>query len=285
MCGDSLIFDNDFPYSQTLRKWLFLETFFLATLFHDIGYPWNFVTKVHDKLKTLSPIENPITQNSNKIARHYYDRLVLYPLRGYNGRDIMEPDYWPEDFTKLVNESITRTHGLPGAIALLYLNDVVRKYPLDDNDRPARRFCIEWAAMAVMMHDMAGIYASIDDDGNKNYPHLRLSLSRDPLSFMLTLTDQLQEFDRPDATFRGDDDSAVVTYGSRCKNVQVRWNEDTGLFKIIYEYERDSDYYKNRDRYLPERELLYFDPVEGYLDFSDIGIREVQLEAALTAET
>jgi len=281
------------------RKWLFLDTFFLATLFHDFGYPWSFINKVHEKLKTHSPIENTIAQNSRRIAQQYSERLVLYPLKGYRDGDITAPAPWSDDFYKLVEDSLSKTHGLPGAIALLHLNDVIRKYPIDDYDRPISRFCIEWAAMAVMMHDMIKMYAKINDDGKleRNNPHLRLSLSRDPLSFMLTLTDLIQDFDRPDASFKMSahrysktdegkvfnqaDFESVVNFDSRCRGVKLNWDPTNGLLKIIYYYKREGDFLKNRDDDIPKNQLLYFDPIIGYLDYSDAGIKKVELSAEL----
>jgi len=283
MGGDSRVFGDDSPYYEMYRKDLFLDTFFLATLFHDIGYPWNFVTKISDKIKDQFSTGKPINKKSEHFALINNERLFLYPLRGYKGRDVTAPFSWPKDFVELVDTIMAETHGLPGAIALLNMNDYIRKYPLDEHEMPSRRFCLEWAAMAVMMHDMAKIYAKIGKDGklDRLNPHLRLSLSRDPLSFMLTLTDQVQEFGRPDAHFKGNNYSAIVTYRSRCNNVNVKWNEGTGLFEIIYKYESYRDYSENRFDYLPKRQLLYFDPFEGYLDYSDIGIRQVKLEAVL----
>ena len=277
------IYFKDFALSKRLWEWMFLDTFFLAVLFHDIGYPWRFVNLIHDKLRPHSPIDNPLALTIDGIMDGYGERLVFYPLSGYRKPNPTEPVDWSRMLRGLVSDGLALTHGVPGAIALLHLNDIIRASPLGDSDSPVRRFCIEWAAMAVMMHDMAKIYADVENGAVKpKNPQLRVSLANDPLSFVLTLTDQIQDFARPDAVFRNSRTHEVeATYKSRCESVSLDWEEGQRLLRIIYEYRNPGDYVLNRDEFLPENQLLYFHPINGYLEYTNIGINRIELDAKL----
>jgi len=270
-------------FSKRLWKSIFVDTFFLAVLFHDIGYPWQFINQIDRGLRPHSPTENPIDLNVDKIIENYGQRLVFSPFSGYRKPDATEPANWLKRFRQLLGEGLNETHGVPGAMALLHLNDSIRQSFAGDDDVPIRRFCIEWAAMAVMMHDLAKLYAKVEDGSviQKN-PQLRLSMANDPLSFLLTLTDQIQDFERPDASFMtAGPKAAKATYNSRCKSVQLDWDNSQGILKITYQYENPGDYISNRDRYLPKNQLLYFHPSNGYLEYTNIGITRIKLDADL----
>jgi hypothetical protein len=280
--GASDVYSDITPLRTILWESIFMDTFFLAALFHDIGYPWRLVNSIHEKLNNHSLTENPAIQNSDWLLEKYGKRLAFYPLYGYDKPDKRAPVYWTEELLATIREGLAKTHGVPGAVALLHLNDLIRVYP-DMEDRSARRFCLEWAAMAVMMHDLSGLYGKVEDGKLIiNRPHLRISFNCDPLSFMLTLTDVIEDFGRPDATFQNVDEySARASYYSRCKEVKLDWDPNSRTLKIIYVYDNRGDYVKNRAEFLPKNELLYFHPDQGYLDFTDTGISQIKLEAEL----
>ena len=284
---------------------LFIDTFFLATLFHDIGYPWKFANTICEKLDKHAPSNSPSNQTTEKILSHYGKRLLFYPFNGYKKHkdrskllnwlsryyplnsykksDLTHPYHWKESICSFITDGMVKTHGMPGAISFLYLNDIFRKYPENDS-HPLRRFCLEWAAMAIMMHDMADFYAVVDKKTGllkvKN-PQLRLSIEKDPLSFMLTLTDQIQDFNRPDAIFSPNDKSVNVEYSRRCCEVSLDWDEASRVLTIKYGYNNSKDYLENKNNFLPKNQLQYFDPHHGYLDYSGLGISEIRLEAEL----
>lgn len=283
--GGSDLYLDDSPISRLLWKNLFLESFYLATLFHDIGYPWLFLNNIDKKLGTHFPREDLSQKNAEWITQNYGKRLLFYPFYGYEKLDPSTP---PQNkklkkIESLVDDSLRETHGISGSIALLYLNDILRKDQHEIHNFPERRFCIEWAAMAVMMHDMAKIYSKLD----KNYqlhvehPQLRVSIDKDPLSFILALTDQIQDFGRPNSTFfcsEDNDDESTVTYSSNCKSVTLDLT-NTGQLNIIYSYDDAAIYLKNKTQFLPENAKLFFDPDRGYIDYKDLGIKNIELVA------
>jgi len=134
-----------------------------------------------------------------------------------------------------------------------------------------------------MMHDMHKSYAEINDGRVvvKN-PQLRLSLRRDPLSFLLTLCDVIQGFDRPDAQFErqtGGPDIIEIEYLERCKQVRVEYDAGDRSLSICYKYTSSADYVLAQSKHQPEENLLYFDPALGYLDFESLGLSAIRLRA------
>jgi hypothetical protein len=285
--GGSEIYLDGSKESEILWENLFLESFFLATLFHDMGYPWSFVQSINKKLDLHFPDGDPSNKDAKWITKHYSSRLLFYPFYGYKKPDQTVPFQWSKKISSLVDECLKETHGISGAISLLYLNDALRIYPDVGHDYPERRFCIEWAAMAVMMHDMAKIYAKVDDKMQLQIrnPQLQLSIDRDPLSFILTLTDQIQDFGRPNATFHRDyeednEENANVTYASKCSGVELTTDESNSL-TITYRYKNHWDYFQNKEKFLKENKKLYFDSENGYIKYYSLGISDVDLVAEL----
>ncbi len=276
----------DSELTKELWKDLFKEAFFLAALFHDSGYPWRFINIVRGKLGEKSNPADPTGRGLEWIMRNYGQRLLFYPFSGYRKQTPTEPGGWQDKLKSLISDCLTATHGLPGALSMLYLYDQIRKFP-DEYARPPRpmaSFCIEWAAMAVMMHDMADIYWGAKDHKEipKN-PQLRLSLDRDPLSFLLTLTDLLQDFSRPDATFpKINSDGVYLKYiEGRCESVKLEELEDSNTLKITYVYNNKEDYIKNKADFIPHNQERYFDPNYGYLDVKSMNYSRILLEAEL----
>ncbi len=282
LCRDFYL-SSSRPITKTLWKSLIKDTFFLASLFHDIGYPERFSTALKLKLFPLSPQESRSRREAEWIAATHNNRLLLHPFKGYRIENVAAPGNWQNEIIDLIEKALSRTHGLPGALTFLHLNDMLRKYP-DPTAFPIGQFCIEWAAMAIMMHDMAGVYRP--ENGIVRYPHLRLKFMKDPISALLTLCDQIQDFERPDATFfrHGKSGRASVSlrYRPRCSGVRLALPENkNNPLKITYLFENPVFLMEKRDRYLSAQQDLYFNGVNGFLDFSDIGIPRIQLACEL----
>ena len=273
--GGSHIFFENTPAAKILWENMFLESFFLATLFHDMGYPWVFVQNINKKLDPHFPAD-PSVKDAKWLADNYHERLLLYPLYGYE-KPVLPID---DSINALIDQCLRETHGISGAISLLYLNDILTDSS-EEYDCPERRFCIEWAAMAVMMHDMGKIYSKIDEKKIPviENPQLRLSIDKDPLSFALTLTDQIQDFERPDSFFycsTDREDESICTYSSKCKSVILELDDSKDM-KIRFLYEDAGIFFKNKEIFLPATEAQYFDPNTGYLDYKNLGISRILL--------
>ena len=275
--------DPDNLAARLIWKDIFLDIFFLAATFHDMGYPWKFVNIIHDKLGSHSPLTDPSGQGAEWITERYKNRLLFAPFRGYTPAMPCDPAHWHDNLVELVRLSLTKTHGFPGAVSFLHLNDILRKYP-DNNHNTLRQFCLEWAAVAIMMHDMGGIYKN----KNKNHRQLRISFACDPISFVLTLSDIMQDFGRANATFFHQPETSHspfppskrpvdLNYEHKCKNVDFSLKENK--INITYSYRQQGDCLRKKVEFIPKEQENLFNHTNGYLDYSTLGIKQITLDA------
>ena len=134
-------------------KGFFPQTAVMSALFHDIGYPWQYVDRVGSALRksvvTLYQSDNIV----NKIIEDFKDRMIFLPLRNYNLAHANESVFEKNYLFKFVSAAL-ETHGFPGGIAFLTLNDAIRKSTEISPLAKMHGFAIEWAAMGIFMHDM-----------------------------------------------------------------------------------------------------------------------------------
>ena len=261
---------------RLLWKQAFRDSLFAAATFHDTGYPWQFAQQIESTVGQYALFEDPAEKRAEKIFDWFSNRLLLLSLNGYAEKDPDSPVLWRKNQIKLIQKAWIKTHGFPGAISFLYWNDILRKYP-NKTISPMRRFCGEWAAVAIMMHDMAKIYKP---KNQVKYPQLRLSFKRDPLSFILTLADLIQDFGRQHADFY-EKSTGKVEYQAKCKSVKLTFDRCKNELRIIYCFEKKGDYVQKLTQFIPKEQRLYFDPLDGFLDFSEIGIERITLDAEL----
>ena len=269
--------------SPSLVKWfwsqLFEESLFLACYFHDIGYPWQFMNGIAKQLISHGPNRPPFTMGASEIYRSYSKRLVLFPLNGYSPVLNTQPSIWSDLVKVTLGRALADTHGMPGALAFLYLNDLLREYPEAPDNGACDRFCLEWASMAIMMHDMQKIYqgdAALGDPPEN--PHLRTSIERDPLSFVLTLVDQIQDFGRDNASF-GLPVGMDVSFhcDAACTAVDVSLRPDN-ILDIAYHFADVGAFLTDQQHDCkPKTYSQYFRPDTGFIDLSGLAIGGVEL--------
>ena len=273
--------DEDNPASRMLWKSLFAEAAFLAAMFHDMGYPWQYVHLLSNRLEYAGYQSDSPTSDAERIVSGFGRRLLYSPLNGYHALDRNAPSTWQQQLLAMTGQSLRKTHGFPGAIGFLYLNDVLRDYPADTT-HPIRQFCVEWAAMAIMMHDMSSIYWGNETSPPPDNTHMRLRFELDPLSCVITLADVIQDFSRPVAAFQESLQSVDVSYRNGCDSVRLETNEKSpgSAMKIIYVF-REPRHRATKMSWLPKERREYFDRSYGYVDLSSIGIHAVEMEAEL----
>jgi len=153
------------------------------------------------------------------------------------------------------------------------MNDVLRDFP-GDTTHPIRQFCIEWAAMAVLMHDMSKIYWHSLNKCPEN-THIRLKFDVDPLSCIIALADILEDFSRPLVNFsHHKQKNVIVSYPDACASSMLELFN--GKMRITYRFHKKADY-ATKKIHLPEEEKRYFDSQYGYLDLSALGIHSVKM--------
>jgi len=273
--NDPYITDN--PLARFLWRGVFRETAFLAALFHDIGYPWQYVNRMEAKLPSAHDGRHPVTPHCTAILSEFENRLVLLPFEGYKNSTTGRPSNWMQEKLSLIQKCLCESHGLPGALFFLYLNDRVRPYPIE-RKHPVRRLCVEWAAMAILMHDLQPAYWENSSEKVLN-PHLRLKLEVDPLSCALTLADTVQDFERHLAKFsRESNEKLRVEYPIACCATDVDYDDRKKEIKITYIMNTTADTVLKKS-YMPEDARLLFDPIRGFVDLSACGVKHVTMEA------
>jgi hypothetical protein len=215
-------------------------------------------------------------RSPEQIIDIFGDRMLFQALNGYKKKDIACPSTWHKRLIDLTSKALIGTHGFPGALGFLHLNDCIRRYP-DVVQSPLHLLCVEWAAVAIMMHDMKKIYWGERKPGKKlpENPFLRLEFDRDPLSSIVTLVDIIQEFERPAVGYEDLDGSVKLKYGSACSQTDFELNSQ-GILTLCYKM-ADISARTIKFKSLAKDNFEYFDNQYGYLDMSSVGINGVNL--------
>jgi len=266
--------------NELLWKELIIESAFVAAVFHDLGYPWQYINSLNSKLVNVGIIKNEISNECENIVNLFRNRMLFAPFNNYEINEKICPVTWSDNFKKIVSRTLNETHGLPGAIGFLYLFDIISDYP-NKKIHPIKQFCIEWASMAIMMHDLCSIYWGTDKARTiPENPHLRVKFSTDPLSFIITLADLIQEFERPVATFQKHDMESIpsIYYDYDCIETELKLENDR--LKIIYKY-RISESAGQKNLFIREKREneKYFDHDFGYLEYSSLGLSSIKMVA------
>lgn len=255
----------DCEMAREFWKGFFYQTSVLSALFHDIGYPWQYVDRVGSALRksvaTLYQSESIV----NKIIEDFKDRMILLPLRNYQLPHGNEPVFEKEYLFRLVSAAL-ETHGFPGGIAFLTLNDAIRKSSETSPLAKMHSFAIEWAAMGVFMHDMEGLHT-------KSFPKLKVSFCQDPISSLVSLADYLEEFNRPKVQFKSKIKESRMKYGFDCSLVDVDVDSN-GIMHVDMEYRSNTNKVIAASFKRKETED-YFNPSSGYVDLMPLGIKQV----------
>ena len=133
---------------------------------------------------------------------------------------------------------------------------------------------MEWAAVAIMMHDMSQIYHGKGKTPER--PHLRLDAKVDPLSALITLADILQDFERPVGKFSARRTRGVkLSYNHSCKYTAI--NLDGNSLNINYNM-RSKDLAFKRSM-IPNEQADFFDLRYGYMNLKAWGLDNVIMQA------
>jgi len=214
-----------------------LEATRLACLLHDMAYPSIMAGKY---VTPAAAITDPIGPPGDERAHLTQRALTLA-----EGRLLMEPFLGEDAATRrqgqeaFVEMALT-SHSLQAGLRILQLGlEVDRIWRLT----PLEAFIIEWAAAAAALHDYDKAFElhldALHDEtskprnaleywfdrselGRQHAERIRPSLRRDPVSYMVALADQLQDFGRVhlDASLR-DRRSATVRIAAPVREVTL----------------------------------------------------------------
>ncbi len=271
---------NDTPMSRTFWKSLFYETAFIAATFHDLGYPWQYKNLLSNKIDHADYNNFDSESNIKHIHELFANRLIYYPFNGYQQLDYGTPCSWKKELFHLINKAHTKTHGLPGALGFLFLHDKLRKFP-EKSKMPFHQFCVDWAALGIMMHDLGKIYWGNSKVKPEN-ELMRLRFDVDPLSCIIALADVIEEFNRPSVKFSNQSNNGVeCNYKEPCLATEIILKNDK--MEIVYKYVSGRAR-ANKLLYMKSEENEYFNEKCGYVDLSTIGIKKVSLNAEVLSK-
>ena len=271
---------------QAFQFWreVIYDATIVAGLFHDIGYPLSFLREISDSLAKGQFRGLLASNNVDQIWRLFDDPLCLMPFRGYrSARQVALSHTMKDEIDQALSLALQKSHGLPGALTFLYLNDKVMD--LRRKDEFARgRLVVEVAALAIVMHDMGKyIYWDKKNGGRKHAPrrpYMRVAFDKDPVSFFVTLADEMQAFGRYNVEFGRKEETyrekmiynPVIRFKEPVEQVKIDWGNPKNV-TITYGFKREhafARYINDGDKGLPEKQHEIFDPDLGYLDYSTI---------------
>lgn len=273
------------PSATTSKVWecIVETTAYIAGLFHDCGYPWAYRMRQGAELDRVAKV---LSGEScvDEIFMELGSRLMMAPLLGYTrGESRVSAGTWKEHYRSLMEVGLRKTHGLPGGIAFCLMTDMCRAAGPMNPESAVKLACLEWAALAVVMHDMCGVYWGNDKKRiSPLYPDLRLRAEVDPMSCLIALADQVQEFGRRNSAWEECPAAAGwdsnVKYGDRCCGTKLSWDEGAGTLCVTYLH-KHADEWTDKRAEAPELTRTLFDPTHGFLDLTALGIKHVQVWA------
>lgn len=265
-----------------IAETLFYEASVMAALFHDIGYPWQYIKKVCSGIDFANETVNTgLSFSPEGLYEQIKDRLLIYPFYGYSASAMNHPTgRIKQEVLRNIEDAFTNTHGFPGALAFQQLNDVVRKFPMNIKYNDAIfRFMQDWAAVGILMHDMVWQYYGGWDGhvvGRKPLnPQYRLSFDTDPLSCLIAMADIFEEFARPLARFNSYTRGVVTTFEYPCEKTEITVNGKTLYVK--YTYSDKTLAAGNRNFRMKEVDD-YFNDECGFVNLASIGIDKAVCE-------
>ena len=267
-------------YNEEWAAEVFYEAAFVSALFHDMGYPWQYVTRLSNSIKDANYAEvNGTILDASKAVEEMEKNLLIFPFYGYHEGQVLRPsDEQHQKAVNLIEKGLFGTHGVPGAIGFMSLNDRIRYIPKKDALKEASfKLIMDWAALGIMMHDMPKVYWG---EGKKlGIPEnnlLRLDCKKDPLSCIIALADVLEEFERPKTFFKCKEDEidgkfVALKYGYSCVGSRLTVNSSKLYITYLYEsLEEAKDQESDRRNEIQE----YLGANTGFLDLSRWGITE-----------
>lgn len=267
-------------YDEGWAAEVFYEASFISALFHDMGYPWQYVNGLSKSIEGASYKDiNSALLNVEAAAKKMNDSLLIYPFYGYQEGVVRSPSTeQTEEALEMIKQGLLNKHGLPGAVGFMWLNEYIRYKPHKDLKKEASfKLIIDWAAIGIMMHDMPGIYRGGMLGNKPEHGILRLDCKKDPLSCIISLADILEEFERPITDFGWYEDKekkikhVALNYDFSCLRTSVEF--DGGKMNVIYLYATN----KEADDMLTDRQKevsSYLNPQDGYLNLRGWGITD-----------
>jgi hypothetical protein len=177
-----------------------LETTRLAGLLHDMAYPDVMAAKVERAAKPVrprAPFEPGVDDTCRNAVAMFQHHLLASP---FHGGKLPGPDGIQGTERQIAASVFRESHSLRAGYSLLRILEDARRV---GEVTPFDAFVMEWAALAISLHDYDKFYKVKPDDKDMwewleagNRKHIQPSFKEDPVSFIVALADQVQDFGR-----------------------------------------------------------------------------------------
>lgn len=252
--------------NRELWKCVFYQTAIITAMYHDLGYPWQFIERMHDFLKDDMLLCGRLAENSPLVAEYvneHKDELMFRPFYNYGKGGLTSANINVELFDKFIHKS----HGVIGALAYHAYNEEYRS-AVNTSTSALIEFCQEWSSLAILMHDMQKAYAQVGSGFSK------LDFNTDPLSYIISLADTLEDFNRPNAEFKIKQKGCEIEYSFPSLSVELEENE--GVAEIRYTMSPKTKDEQEEKKVKDQKEL--FDQPDGYFDLASVGLTQLTIK-------
>lgn len=168
---------DDEKLSDYFFRYVTKASTIIACLFHDIGYPIAHYISIKDRLISFIPPIYSIMGDNNFDFNYIYSLLSESVLFQFVGKDEIQKRFLQND------------HGTLSAILLgvyFYKTGIIHSLPIE------QQTAVELAILSIYNHTLD--FLCVDKEADTEYYSMRFTLS--PLSYILRLSDDLQEWDR-----------------------------------------------------------------------------------------
>lgn len=250
---------------RELWKVIFYQTAIITAMYHDLGYPWQFIERMHDFLKDEMLLCGRLPENSplvNQYIDAHRDELMFRPFYNYGKGGLTSANINVAVFDKFIHKS----HGVIGALAYQAYNSQYRS-DVNTSTSALIEFCQEWSCLAILMHDMQKAYAQV----GTGFP--KLDFNTDPLSYIISLADTLEDFNRPNAKFRTKQKGCEIEY--TFPSLSVELEENGGVAEIRYTMSPETRAAQEERKVNDQKDL--FDQPAGYFDLPSVGLTQMTI--------
>lgn len=250
---------------RELWKLVFYQTAIITAMYHDLGYPWQFIERMHDFLKDEMLLCGRLPENSplvNQYIDAHRDELMFRPFYNYGKGGLTSANINVAVFDKFIHKS----HGVIGALAYQVYNSQYRS-DVNTSTSALIEFCQEWSCLAILMHDMQKAYAQV----GTRFP--KLDFNTDPLSYIISLADTLEDFNRPNAKFTTKQKGCEIEY--TFPSLSVELEENGGVAEIRYTMSPETRAAQEERKVNDQKDL--FDQPTGYFDLPSVGLTQMTI--------
>lgn len=251
---------------RELWKVVFYQTAIITAMYHDLGYPWQFIERMHDFLKDENLLCGRLPENTPLVEQYideHKDELMFRPFFNYGKGGLTCSDIKKPLFDQFIHQS----HGVTGALAYHAYNKEFRS-DAKTSMSGLIEFCQEWSCLAILMHDMQKAYAQ-EDSG---FP--KLDFNTDPLSYIISLADTMEDFNRPNANFKTKKKGCEIEYSFPSLSVELE--ENGGMAEIRYKMSPETKAAQEERKVKDQKEL--FDQPGGYFDLASLGLTQMTIK-------